>query len=161
MPRRKNTSIKKRDIGVDCRYGSPLLQKFINVIMWRGKKNAARKIVYDAMDILTKKAQGNQEKALEMFKRSFDQVVPLVEVKPRRVGGSVYQIPGEVSPDRARSLAMRWIIGAAKVRTGKTMGVRLANEMLDALEGRGAAVKKKADVHRMAEANRAFSHYAW
>ena len=126
-----------------------------------GKKNAARKIVYDAMDILMKKFSGDKGKALELFNKSFQQIVPVVEVRSRRVGGSVYQIPREVSFERGRALALRWIIGAAKVRSNKTMGERLAYELIDASEGRGVAVKKKADVHRMAEANRAFSHYSW
>ncbi|BDC34313.1 30S ribosomal protein S7 [Candidatus Dependentiae bacterium Noda2021] len=162
MPRRKKEGVSfKRDIGVDTRYGSPVIQKLINVIMWRGKKNAARTIVYDAIDVLIKKSNGDQNKALELFFRALDQLVPHVEVRPRRVGGSVYQIPMEVNPDRARALAMRWLIGAAKERSDKTMGIRLAYELLEAVEGRGGAVKKKIDVHRMAEANRAFSHYAW
>jgi small subunit ribosomal protein S7 len=160
MPRRKSVNFK-RDIGVDLRYGSELLQKFINVIMERGKKNVARAIMYDAIDILIKKNGGDKEKGLKMFYRAFESVVPTVEVRSRRVGGSVYQIPAEVRPDRARALAMRWIITAAKTRSDKTMSARLAQEMVEAFEGRGAAVKKKADVHRMAETNRAFSHYAW
>lgn len=160
MPRRKR-QIARRDIGVDPRYGSPVIQKFINVVMWRGKKNAARDIVYDALDILTKKSQGDKEKALGVFFKSLDQIIPIIEVRPRRVGGSVYQIPVEVGLDRGRALAMRWLIAAAKTRSNKTMGERLAYELLDALEGRGAALKKKADVHRMAESNRAFAHYAW
>lgn len=160
MPRRKR-EIAKRVIGVDAVYQSELLQKFINVIMNCGKKNAARTIVYDALSMLLKKTNGDKEKALEMFNRAFAQVIPAVEVRPRRVGGSVYQIPREVAPARASALAMRWLISAASQRPGRTMGLRLANELLDAHEGRGAAVKKKSDVHRMAESNRAFSHYAW
>jgi len=160
MPRRKSVNFK-RDIGVDLKFNSELVQKFTNVIMKCGKKNVARKIIYDALDLLVKKQKGDKEKGLEMFYTAFERVVPTVEVRPRRVGGSVYQIPAEVRPARARALAMRWIIGAARVRSDKTMGSRLANELIDAYEGRGAAVKKKSDVHRMAEANRAFSHYAW
>jgi small subunit ribosomal protein S7 len=160
MPRRKSVSFK-RDIGVDLKYSSELLQKFINVVMKQGKKNIARAIVYDAIDILIKKNNGDKEQGLKVFYRAFENVVPTVEVKPRRVGGSVYQIPAEVRPERARALGMRWIISAAKSRSDKTMGERLAQELLEAFEGRGTAVKKKADVHRMAEANRAFSHYAW
>lgn len=160
MPRRKSVSFK-RDIGVDLKFNSELVQKFTNVIMKCGKKNIARKIIYDALDLLVKKQKGDKEKGLEMFYTAFEKVVPTVEVRPRRVGGSVYQIPAEVRPARARALALRWIIGAARVRSDKTMGERLAYELLDAYEGRGAAVKKKSDVHRMAEANRAFSHYAW
>jgi len=160
MPRRKSVNYK-RDIGVDLRFNSELVQKFVNVIMNQGKKNIARKIVYDALDALVKKSNGDKEKGLEMFHTAFEHVVPTVEVRPRRVGGSVYQIPAEVRPARANALAIRWIISGARTRSDKTMGQRLANELLDAHEGRGAAVKKKSDVHRMAEANRAFSHYAW
>ncbi|MCL4229583.1 30S ribosomal protein S7 [Candidatus Dependentiae bacterium] len=160
MPRRKAVSFK-RDIGVDRIYGSGLIQKFINVIMERGKKNVARGIVYGAIDILIKKNNGDKDKALDVFFKAFDQIIPSVEVRPRRVGGSVYQIPTEVPTDRARSLAMRWIISSAQGRGNKTMAERLAYELLDASEGRGSAFKKKIDVHRMAEANRAFSHYAW
>lgn len=160
MPRRQR-KIQKRAIGVDPRYGSEHVQKLINVVMWKGKKNIARTIVYDALAILSKKAQGNQEKTLELFHKGLDQVIPIIEVRPRRVGGSVYQIPREVNPDRARALAMRWLISAAAARPDKTMGQRLAYELLDAVEGRGAAVKKRSDVHRMAESNRAFAHYGW
>lgn len=159
MPRRKTTSFV-RDIGVDIRYNSELVQKLINVIMERGKKNIARKIVYEALDMLEKKA-GSPEKALGLFNKAFQTVVPVVEVRPRRVGGSVYQVPVAVDPQRARALALRWIVGAAAERQAKTMGQRLAFELLDAVEGRGGAMKKKTDVHKMAESNRAFSHYAW
>jgi small subunit ribosomal protein S7 len=158
---RRSKCANKRVLTPDPVYRSEVLQKLVNVIMMGGKKNAARKIVYDAMDILTKKFSGDKGKALELFNRSFQQIVPIVEVRSRRVGGSVYQIPREVSFERGRALALRWIIGAAKVRSNKTMGERLAYELIDASEGRGVAVKKKADVHRMAEANRAFSHYSW
>jgi small subunit ribosomal protein S7 len=161
MARRKKVATYKRDIGVDERYDSELVQKLINVVMWRGKKNAARTIVYDALDVLVKKAGGEKEKGLQLFEQAFGQIVPSVEVRPRRVGGSVYQIPMAVETARARALALRWLIGAASSRTDKTMGQRLANELLEAREGRGNAIKKKIDVHKMAEANRAFSHYAW
>ena len=159
MPRRGSGGFK-RDIGADFKCQSELVQKFVNVIMQRGKKGAARKIVYTALDGLSKK-YGGPDKGLEAFIKGFEEVIPRVEVRSRRVGGSVYQVPVEVRPERARALAMRWIIGAAKTRTGKTMGDRLFQELLEAAEGRGTAVKKKLDVHRMAEANRAFSHYAW
>lgn len=160
MPRRRKTSLR-RDVGVDLVYGSELVQKFINVVMGRGKKNVARKIVYDALNIMGKKVGGDKEKTLAMFMKAFDQVVPYIEVRSRRVGGSVYQVPREVRADRGRAVAIRWIIAAAKSRPNKTMAERLAAELLDAHEGRGNAIKKKMDVHRMAEANRAFSHYAW
>ena len=161
MPRRKKLSAKKRVIGVDPIYNSALLQKFINVTMRCGKKNIARTVVYDSIQQLETKVGGNKEKALDFFTKAFQQVVPAVEVRSRRVGGSVYQIPREVTLDRGRALAIRWLISAAQARTGKTMSIRLAHELMDAYEGRGAAVKKKLDIHRMAEANRAFSHYAW
>jgi small subunit ribosomal protein S7 len=160
MPRRKKINLQ-REVGVDPVYGSELVQKLINVVMWRGKKNVARAIVYEALDTLSKKTQGNKQKALEFFVKSFEKIIPLVEVRPRRVGGSVYQIPMEVKYERGRALAFRWLIGAASDRSDKTMGLRLAHELLDAYEGRGGAIKKKTDVHKMAESNRAFSHYAW
>ncbi len=160
MPRRKGKGFK-RDIGVDPRFSSELIQKFINVIMKRGKKSIARSIVYGAMDELIKKNKGDQEKALEFFNKAFHQLIPAVQVRPRRVGGSVYQIPTQVSPDRGRALALNWLIESAASRSDKNMSLRLAHELMDAFEGRGGAIKKKTDVHRMAEANRAFSHYAW
>lgn len=162
MPRRKSVNLI-RDVGVDPRYKSETVQKLINVIMWRGKKNIARKIVYDALDIVSKKIKGDKDKdkTLKFFLEALEQIIPSVEVRPRRVGGSVYQIPMEVSSQRGRALAMRWLINAAATRPDKTMGVRLAHELLDAHEGRGIAVKKKLDVHKMAESNRAFAHYAW
>ena len=159
MPRRK-TVIKRRDIGVDPLYQSELVQRLINVVMECGKKNIARTIVYDAMEVLEKKA-GSSERALQLFNRAYQNIVPLVEVRPRRVGGSVYQVPIQVDQHRANSLALRWLVSSAASRPAKTMGQRLAQELLDASEGRGAAIKKRTDVHKMAEANRAFSHYAW
>jgi small subunit ribosomal protein S7 len=160
MPRRKK-QILKRNIGVDPRYNSYVVQKMINVIMEQGKKNVARTIVYDAIDMLIKKAQGDKNKALDVFFKAIERATPLIEVRPRRVGGSVYQIPIEVNVDRGRALAMRWLRTAASDRSDKTMGTRLAYELMDASEDRGGAVKQKLDVHRMAESNRAFSHYAW
>ncbi len=160
MPRRKTKSFI-RDIGVDERFGSPLIQKLINVVMERGKKSIARRIVYDAMDLVAKKSGGSDEKALALFHKAFEQVVPFVEVRSRRVGGSVYQVPVEVAARRREALAFRWIVSAASARSDKTMGTRLGYEFLDASEGRGGAIQKKRDVQRMAEANRAFSHYAW
>lgn len=160
MPRRKKQEFTL-NIGVDPRFQSALIQKLVNVVMERGKKNTARNIVYGALDDLIKKNKGDEKKALELFRKAYDQIVPVVEVRPRRVGGSVYQIPVEVPRKRAQSLALRWLIEGAASRSDKTMSLRLAHELLDASEGRGAAVKKKADVQRMAEANRAFSHFAW
>ena len=129
--------------------------------MCRGKKNIARRIVYDAIDVLVKKAGGDELKGLETFNKGFEQLIPVVEVRPRRVGGSVYQIPVQVRPGRDRALAIRWLLTAASSRKDKTMGLRIAHELLDAVEGRGGAMKRKVDVHKMAESNRAFSHYAW
>lgn len=159
MPRRKSVNFV-RDIGVDLRFKSPLIQKLINVVMERGKKDRARTIVYEAMDILKGKF-GSDEKAFEAFEKAMKQIRPAVEVKSRRVGGGVYQVPIEVRPRRAAALSLRWLISAAASRSDKTMGKRLASELLDAAEGHGSAIKRKNDIHRMAEANRAFSHYAW
>ncbi len=160
MPRRKSVNFI-RQITPDARYGSEVVEKLINIVMWRGKKNVARNIVYEALDVLTKKAGGDKDRGLGLFLKALDNIIPAVEVRPRRVGGSVYQIPMEVRSNRGQALAMRWLIGAASTRPDKTMGIRLAHELVEASEGRGAAVKKKLDVHKMAEANRAFSHYAW
>ncbi len=160
MPRRKSVNFI-RPIGVDPRYGSRTIQKLINVIMERGKKNIARTIVYQAMDELKKMAGGDPDKGLAIFSKALDNLTPAVEVRPRRVGGSVYQIPMEVQTNRAKALAMRWLIAAAASRPDKTMGIRLAQELKEAYEARGSAFKKKLDMHKMAEANRAFSHYAW
>ena len=160
MPRRKKV-ILKRDIGVDHRFNSALVQKLINIIMLCGKKSKARSIVYEAFDVLAQKCAGDDKKAFGLFERAMDHIRPYVEVKSRRVGGGVYQVPAEVRPERQMSLSFRWLIEAAAGRPDKTMGLRLAQELAEAAEGHGNAVKKKNDVHRMAEANRAFSHYAW
>ncbi len=160
MPRRKKV-LKRRDVGVDARFSSFLVQKFINIIMERGKKNIARGIVYEAFDIIAVKVNGDDKKAYAFFEKAMEQIKPYVEVKSRRVGGGVYQVPTEVRAERQVSLTFRWLIEAAKSRSDKTMGKRLAQEIVEAADGHGNAVKKKNDVHRMAEANRAFSHYAW
>lgn len=160
MARRKSVNFV-RNIGVDPRFGSEVVQKLINTVMTCGKKNIARTIVYDAFDVLVKKSNGDREKALRMFTKALENIVPSIEVRPRRVGGSVYQIPMEVQEHRGHSLALRWLVSCAATRSGKTMGDRLAHELLEAADGRGNAVKKKLDVHKMAEANRAFSHYSW
>jgi len=144
MPRR-NKEDYTRKIGPDPRFSSELVQKLINTVMWRGKKNTARNIVYGAMDEIIKK-KGDDKKALELFRKAFNEIVPVVEVRPRRVGGSVYQIPVEVPRKRAQSLAIRWLIQGAASRPDKTMVLRLAHELMDASEGRGVAVKKKSDV---------------
>jgi len=160
MPRRKSVNLI-RDVGIDPIYNSELLQKLVNVVMESGKKSIAREIVYDAMELVTKKVAGDREKALRLFVKAIEQITPVIEVKARRVGGSMYQVPTEVSAHRARSLALRWLVSFASKRGDKTMGTRLGYELLDAHEGRGLAFKKKLDVHKMAEANRAFSHYSW
>jgi small subunit ribosomal protein S7 len=160
MARRKSVALI-RDVGVDARYGSELVQKFINILMWRGKKSAARTIMYDALDLLVKKAGGDREKGLGLLEKALENTSPLMEVRPRRVGGSVYQVPVEVPARRARSLAIRALILAAKGRKDKTMGIRLGYEAIAASENQGNAVKKRVDTHRMAEANKAFAHYAW
>jgi len=160
MSRRKSLNYE-RNIGVDARFNSSTVQKLINIIMERGKKNCAREIVDEAFDILMQKVGKDDKKGYQIFEKALYQIKPTVEVKSRRVGGGVYQVPTEVRPSRAIALSLRWLISNAALRSDKTMGKRLAAEILDASEGRGGAVKKRTDVHRMAEANRAFSHYAW
>ena len=156
MPRRR--SIEQRKILPDPKFGSELLAKFINVIMVDGKKSIAESIVYNALDTL---AQRTGKEALEAFEAALENVRPTVEVKSRRVGGYTYQVPVEVRPVRRNALGMRWIVEAARKRGDKSMALRLANELSDASENKGAAVKKREDVHRMAEANKAFAHYRW
>jgi|TARA_R110000782_G_scaffold220620_2_gene307839 small subunit ribosomal protein S7 len=149
---------EKTEILPDPKYGDKVLAKFINIIMRSGKKSIAEKIVYGALDEISGK--GNPE-PLEVFNKALENVRPLVEVKSRRVGGATYQIPIEVRTARSVTLAMRWMVDAAKNRGEKNMGLRLAGELLDASESRGTAIKKREDTHRMAEANKAFSHYRW
>ncbi|MCS5551455.1 MAG: 30S ribosomal protein S7 [Gammaproteobacteria bacterium] len=149
---------EKTTILPDPKYGDMVLAKFINIIMRSGKKSIAEKIVYGALNEINDK--GNIE-PLEIFNKALENIKPVVEVKSRRVGGATYQIPVEVKSARSMTLAMRWIVGAAKNRNEKDMGSRLAGELLDASENRGTAIKKREDVHRMAEANKAFSHFRW
>jgi small subunit ribosomal protein S7 len=156
MPRRR--VIGQRKILPDPKFGSELLAKFINVVMVDGKKAVAEKIIYGALDILSEKSGKDH---LEVFDTALDNVRPMVEVKSRRVGGSTYQVPVEVRPIRRNALAMRWLVDAARTRGEKSMSQRLAAEMLDASENKGSAVKKREDVHRMADANKAFAHYRW
>ncbi len=156
MPRRRE--VPKREISPDSVYNSELVSKFINCMMWDGKKSVAEKIFYQAMELIRTRTK---EDPLKIFRRSVENVKPVLEVKSRRVGGATYQVPVEVSSDRRSSLALRWLILAARARAEKTMVERLANELLDASNNRGGAVKKKEDTHRMAEANRAFAHYRW
>ena len=154
MPRRRR--IEPRKILPDPKFGSELLAKFINVLMVDGKKSTAEAIVYGALETL---AQRTGKDALEAFDAALENVRPTVEVKSRRVGGSTYQVPVEVRPTRRNALAMRWVIEAARKRGDKSMALRLANELTDAADNKGSAVKKREDVHRMAEANKAFSHF--
>ena len=148
----------KREILPDPKYGSELLAKFMNMIMEDGKKSVAERIVYGAMDFIKEKKGGD---ALEALNQGLDNVRPMVEVKSRRVGGATYQVPVEVRPVRQTALAMRWVIDAARKRPEKTMAQRLGAELAEASDNRGTAVKKREDVHRMAEANKAFSHFRW
>ncbi|SEG77556.1 30S ribosomal protein S7 [Marinobacterium lutimaris] len=154
MPRRRVAA--KREILPDPKFGNITLAKFINHLMVSGKKSVAERIVYGALSKVEERTKGD---ALELFDKALETVQPAVEVKSRRVGGATYQVPVEVRPSRRTALAMRWLVDAARKRGEKSMALRLAGELIDAAEGRGAAVKKREDVHRMAEANKAFAHY--
>jgi small subunit ribosomal protein S7 len=156
MSRRRVAS--KREILPDPKYGDSVLAKFINLVMSSGKKAVAERIVYGALDQVEEKSSGS---GLELFKQALENVEPKVEVKSRRVGGATYQVPVEVRSSRRVTLAMRWLVEASRKRNEKSMGQRLAGEILEACENRGSAVKKREDTHKMAEANRAFSHYRW
>ncbi|HHB12253.1 MAG TPA: 30S ribosomal protein S7 [Chromatiales bacterium] len=157
MARRRE--IPKREILPDPKYGNVTLAKFINALMKDGKKSVAEKIVYGALDQIAERKPGAD--SLEVFTKALENVRPVVEVKSRRVGGATYQVPVEVRPQRQMALAMRWIVEAARKRSEKSMVNKLAGELLDASESRGAAIKKREDTLRMAEANKAFSHYRW
>jgi small subunit ribosomal protein S7 len=156
MPRRNRPP--RRRIEPDVRYNSVLVARFVNRMMRAGKKSVATRIMYDALDIIGARTRRN---SLEVFEQAVQNAMPVIEVKPRRVGGSTYQIPVEVSSHRRLSLAIRWLLAATKARPGKSMAEKLAAELMDASQGVGATIKKKEDTHRMAEANRAFSHYQW
>jgi small subunit ribosomal protein S7 len=156
MPRRRE--VPKRTILPDPKFGDQLVAKFINGVMNGGKKSTAEQIVYGAFDLVTERSGGDP---VETFKSAMENVRPMVEVKSRRVGGTTYQVPVEVIPSRRTAMAIRWIIIYARQRSEKTMRERLAGEFMDAAAGRGAAMKKKEDTHRMAEANKAFAHYRW
>jgi len=156
MPRRRE--VKKRDIQPDPMYKDVLVAKFINGISRKGKKSVAERIFYNSLEIIKGKAKDDP---LKVFKQAVENVRPVLEVKPRRVGGATYQVPVEVRSDRRTSLAIRWIIQLSKTRQEKTMQERLASELLEAASNKGAAIKKKEDTHRMAEANKAFAHYRW
>ncbi len=156
MPRRRVAA--RRQILPDPKHGSELLAKFINMMMEDGKKSVAERLIYSALDQVAEK---KGEEPLGLLEQALENVRPAVEVKSRRVGGATYQVPVEVRPARRNSLAMRWMIDAARKRSEKSMAHRLAGEFMDAADARGSAVKKKEDTHRMAEANKAFSHYRW
>ena len=156
MPRRRE--VPKRPIIPDPKYKSETVAKFVIVLMDSGKKSTAERIVYGAFDLINSRAKKDP---LDLFNQALENVRPLVEVKSRRVGGATYQVPVEVRPARQMALALRWITEAARTRAGKSMGARLADELMDAAEKRGNAIKKREDVHRMAEANKAFAHYRW
>ncbi len=156
MARRKEAP--KREVIPDPKYGSESLAKFMNVMMKSGKKSTAEKIIYGALRTIAEKTKADP---LEVYNNAIDNLRPLVEVKSRRVGGATYQVPVEVRPARQAALAMRWVTEAARARSEKSMGARLAAELMEAAEKRGSAMKKREDVHRMAEANKAFSHYRW
>jgi small subunit ribosomal protein S7 len=156
MPRRR--IVARRQALPDPKFGSELLAKFINMLMEDGKKAVAERIIYGALDQVSGK---KASEPLDLLDQAMDNVRPVVEVKSRRVGGATYQVPVEVRPSRRNSLAMRWLIDAARKRSEKSMALRLAGELMDAADSRGSAVKKKEDTHRMAEANKAFSHYRW
>ena len=154
----RRTKPEKREIGGDVRYGSELVQGLINRLMRRGKKSTAIHITYQAFDIIQARSKRDP---VEVYEQAIKNTSPILEVKPRRVGGATYQVPVEVRPDRRTSLAIRWILAAASNRPGKTMAERLAAELMNAANNSGAAIKKREETHRMAEANRAFAHYRW
>ena len=156
MPRRYRPP--RREVEPDPKYNSELVARFVNRVMQRGKKSLARRIVYEAFDIIEDRFHRNP---LEVFNQAIRNVTPVLEVRPRRVGGATYQIPIEIRGDRCQSLAIRWLVKATQARPGKSMAEKLAHELWDASQNTGAAVKKKEDTHRMAEANKAFAHYRW
>jgi small subunit ribosomal protein S7 len=156
MPRKGR--IPRRDVLPDPKYHSKLVTKFVNGIMWDGKKSTAEAILYDAFDLM---AARTSEDPLKLFERAVDNVKPVLEVRSRRVGGSTYQVPVEIRPERRQALAIRWLIQFSRNRSEKSMKEKLAGELLDAAGNKGSAVKKREDTHRMAEANKAFAHYRW
>ena len=156
MPRRAR--VVRRPIEPDARFGSKTVAKFINKVMERGKKSLAETIVYDAFDRIEKQTRRNP---VDVFEQAVRNATPVLEVKPRRVGGATYQVPVEIKGDRRFALAIRWLLASARARSGRSMAEKLAAELLDASHGTGATIKKREDVHRMAEANKAFAHYRW
>ncbi len=157
----RRTQAPKRQILPDPKHHSELLAKFINMLMQSGKKSVAESIVYTALEQMAERSGRSEEQSVELLEQALENIKPMVEVKSRRVGGATYQVPVEVRPARRNTLAMRWAIDAARKRNEKSMAHRLAGELLDAADNRGSAVKKREDTHRMAEANKAFSHYRW
>ncbi len=156
MPRRNRAP--RREVAPDIKYNSELVSRFINKLMYSGKKSTAQRIFYDALDIIEQRAK---RPGLEVFEQAIRNATPILEVKPRRVGGATYQVPVEVRPERRQSLAIRWLVDSVRKRPGKSMAEKLANELMDAASNTGATIKKREDTHRMAEANRAFAHYRW
>ena len=156
MPRRNRPP--KRNIAPDIRYNSVLVSQFVNKLMRYGKKSTAQRIFYDALELIE---QRSRRPGLEVFEQAVRNATPQIEVKPRRVGGATYQVPVEVAPGRQLSLAIRWLIGTARSRPGKSMAEKLASELMDAANNTGVTIKRREDTHRMAEANRAFAHYRW
>jgi small subunit ribosomal protein S7 len=157
----RRTQAPTRTVLPDPKFGSQVLAKFMNMVMEDGKKSAAERILYGAIDRIAEKTGRQGDAAVELINQALDNVKPAVEVKSRRVGGATYQVPVEVRTTRRQTLAMRWLIDAAVARSEKSMAHRLANELMEAAENRGAAVRKREDTHRMAEANKAFAHYRW
>ena len=155
----RKRSAKKRPLLPDPRFNDQLVTRFVNNLMWSGKKSIAFKIFYDAIDIVDEKKQDEEKSALEVWKEALTNVMPHVEVRSRRIGGATFQIPMQIRPDRKVSLAIKWLIGFARKRNEKSMSEKLANEILSAFKEEGSAVKKKVDTHKMAEANKAFSHF--
>lgn len=156
MPRRYRP--ERREIEPDLRYGSDLVTYFVNIVMHKGKKSTAVALVYDAFDLI---AERTKRDALDVFEQAIRNASPMIEVKPRRVGGATYQVPVEVAPHRRRSLAVRWLLDSARSRPGKSFSEKLASELMDAAQNTGNAIRRREDTHRMAEANRAFAHYRW
>ena len=156
MPRRNRPA--KREIAPDIKYNSLLVSQFVNKLMTRGKKSTAQHVLYDAFDIIETRTR---RPGLEVFEQALRNATPILEVKPRRVGGATYQVPVEVRADRRISLAIRWLVGAARKRSGKTMAEKLASELMDAANNTGTTIKRREDTHKMAEATRAFAHYRW
>jgi small subunit ribosomal protein S7 len=156
MPRRNRPP--KREVAPDIKYNSVLVSRFVNKLMYSGKKSTAQRCFYDALDLIESRSK---RPGLDVFEQAVRNVTPVLEVKPRRVGGATYQVPVEVRPDRQLSLAIRWLIDTTRRRPGRTMAEKLASELMDAASNTGATIKKREDTHRMAEANRAFAHYRW